>query len=96
VIVKYSASQKVLGDWWTCDKTRSKDSEAKHKLKSYLFLIEVKYGLVALGGVKVSMLPIGSKVRGFKPGRERWIFKGDKNPQHAFLPRRSKAVGPIS
>jgi hypothetical protein len=23
---------------------------------------------------------IGHKVRGFKPGREQWIFKGDKNP----------------
>jgi hypothetical protein len=35
-----------------------------------------------------------TKVRGFKPGRERWIFKGDKNPQHDFLRKGSKAVGP--
>jgi hypothetical protein len=27
-----------------------------------------------------SMLAAGPKVRGFKPGRGRWIFKGDKNP----------------
>jgi hypothetical protein len=26
----------------------------------------------------VSMLDIGPKVRGFKPGRGRWIFKGEK------------------
>jgi hypothetical protein len=26
----------------------------------------------------VIVLAIGSKVRGFKPGRGRWIFKGDK------------------
>jgi hypothetical protein len=27
-----------------------------------------------------SVLDTGPKVRGFKPGRRRWIFKGDKNP----------------
>jgi hypothetical protein len=27
--------------------------------------------------------------------RGRWIFKGDKNPQHTFLRRGSKAVGPM-
>jgi hypothetical protein len=35
---------------------------------------------VALGGVMVIVLAIGLKIRGFKPGRWRWIFKGDKNP----------------
>jgi hypothetical protein len=33
------------------------------------------------------------KVRGFKPSRGRWIFKGDNNPQHVFLRRERKAVG---
>jgi hypothetical protein len=37
---------------------------------------------------------IGPKVHVFKSGRRRWIFKGDKNPQHAFL--WIKVVGPIS
>jgi hypothetical protein len=32
--------------------------------------------IIALGGLVVSMLATGSKVRGFKPGRGRWIFKG--------------------
>jgi hypothetical protein len=27
-----------------------------------------------------SVLATGPKVSGFKPGRGRWIFKGDKNP----------------
>jgi hypothetical protein len=36
--------------------------------------------LVALGGLVVSVLTTGPRVRGFKPGRGRWIFKGDKNP----------------
>jgi hypothetical protein len=34
---------------------------------------------VALGGLVV-VLATGPKVRGFKPGRGRWIFKDDKNP----------------
>jgi hypothetical protein len=44
----------------------------------------------------VSVLAIGPKVRRFKLGRGRWNFKGDKNPQHAFFQRGSKAVGPMS
>jgi hypothetical protein len=46
----------------------------------------------ALGGLVVSVLATGSKVRGFDPDRGRWIFKGDKNPEHHFLRRGSKAV----
>jgi hypothetical protein len=34
----------------------------------------------ALGGLVVIVLPIGPKVRGFKPGRGRWTSKGYKNP----------------
>jgi hypothetical protein len=33
----------------------------------------------------VSVLATGPKVRGFDPDRGRWIFKGDKNPEHHFL-----------
>jgi hypothetical protein len=42
--------------------------------------------LVAVGGLVVSVLATGPKVRGFDPDRGRWIFKG----------RGSKAVGPMS
>jgi hypothetical protein len=31
--------------------------------------------LVALGGLVVSVLATGPKVRGFKPGRGRWILR---------------------
>jgi hypothetical protein len=31
------------------------------------------------------MLATGPKVRGFDSDRGRWIFKGDKNPEHNFL-----------
>jgi hypothetical protein len=42
-----------------------------------------------LGGLVVSVLATGPKVRGFDPDRGRWIFKGDKSgsPDH---------VGPMS
>jgi hypothetical protein len=32
-----------------------------------------------LGGLVVSVLATGPKVRGFDPDRGRWIFKGDKS-----------------
>jgi hypothetical protein len=35
---------------------------------------------VVLSGVVVIMLATGPKVRGFRPGRGRWISKSDKNP----------------
>jgi hypothetical protein len=37
----------------------------------------------------------GPKARGFKPGRGKWIFKGNKNQQQTFLWRESRAVGPM-
>jgi hypothetical protein len=33
-----------------------------------------------LCGVMVSVLAIGTKIRGFKPGQCQWTCKGDKNP----------------
>jgi hypothetical protein len=38
-----------------------------------------------LGGVVVSVLASGPKDCGFTTLLRRWIFKGDKNPQHTFL-----------
>jgi hypothetical protein len=38
-----------------------------------------------LGGVVVSVLATGPKRCGSKSRPRRWIFKGDKNPQHTFL-----------
>jgi hypothetical protein len=44
--------------------------------------------LVALGGVVVSVLATGPKVRGFKPGRGRWILRVIKSA--ARLPSEGK------
>jgi hypothetical protein len=49
-------------------------------------LQEACYLLVVLGGLVVSVIAIGPKVTGFKPG---------SNPQHTFLQRGCKAAGPI-
>jgi hypothetical protein len=38
-----------------------------------------------LGGVVVSVLATGPKGYGLKTRPRRWIFKGDKNPQHTLL-----------
>jgi hypothetical protein len=44
----------------------------------------------------VSVLATGPKGRGFKPGRGGEYFKGDKNPQHTFLRKGSKAGSRMS
>jgi hypothetical protein len=46
-----------------------------------------KFQCVVLGGVMVIVLAIGPKVHGFKPGLERWNFKGDKNSCYEILRR---------
>jgi hypothetical protein len=38
----------------------------------------------------VIVFAIGPKVRGFRPRRKRWNFKGDKNPWYDFLRREVK------
>jgi hypothetical protein len=44
----------------------------------------------------VIVLASGPKVLRFRPNRGRWNFKGDRNPQHDFLRKGSKAGGPMS
>jgi hypothetical protein len=53
--------------------------------------IYVTIFFVDLGVPVIIVLAVGSKVRGFKPGQWRLIFKGDKNSYHEI-----KAVGPMS
>jgi hypothetical protein len=50
---------------------------------------------VVLGGILVSVLATSPKVLGFRPGRGRWILRGDDSPQHTFLRRGNKVVGPM-
>jgi hypothetical protein len=52
-----------------------------------MFYMYTNLTCVTLGGLVVSVLATGPKVRGFDPDRGRWIFKGKG--------RGSKAVGPM-
>ena len=56
----------------------------------------VKDFAVEPGGPVVIILASGSEVRGFDPGRGRWIYSERKNPEYDFLRRGSKAVGSVS
>ena len=47
-------------------------------------------------GPVVIILPSGSEVRGFDPGRGLWIFSERKNPEYDFLRKGSEAVGLVS
>ena len=51
---------------------------------------------VDTGDPLVIILASGSEVRGFDPGRGRWIFSERKNPEYDFLRKGSKVVGPLS
>src|SRR5215469_12128433 len=65
----------------------------QHRPDLRIFVI-LRYYISGFGGLVVSMLASGTQDRGFKPGRNRRIFSGEKNPKHAFLRKRSKAVCP--
>jgi len=51
--------------------------------------------LSGFGGLEVACWPLVPKFAGSHPA-EAVGFLGQKNPQHAFLRRGSKAVGPVS
>jgi hypothetical protein len=52
--------------------------------------------LVVLGGLMLSVLVTGHKVRRFKRSQGWWIFMSNKNPNHAFLRRWVKPDAPCS
>ena len=60
------------------------------------YIICIKYIHYQIsGGPVVIILATGSEVRGFKPGRGRWISSEHKNPEYDFLWKGSKAMGPM-
>jgi len=52
-------------------------------------------GNSSFGGLEVACWPLVPKFAGLHPA-EAVGFLGRKNPQHAFLQRGSKAIGPMS
>jgi hypothetical protein len=50
-------------------------AQIKPNLDFVFTQLDIVHKNVALGGVVVSVLATGPKVRGFKPGRGRWILR---------------------
>jgi hypothetical protein len=72
---------------------RRENLKSQRTVVIYLLSRILKIYEVVLGDVMISVLAIGPKTRNFRPGRERWVIWGDKNPHHAFLRKGSKAFG---
>jgi hypothetical protein len=56
----------------------------------------LKLTVGGFGGLGFSELAFGTPVRGFKPGRSRWIFQGEKILSAPSFGREVKTVGPMS
>ena len=61
----------------------------------YLF-VPIYVHLSGFGGLGVACWPLVPKFAGSNPAEAVRFLRGEKNPQHAFLRRGSKAVGPMS
>jgi hypothetical protein len=61
-------------------------------MNTFIIIIIIMSGF---GGLEVACRPLVPKLAGSHPA-EAVGFLGRKNPQHAFLRRGSKAVGPMS
>ena len=74
--------------------TRKKGTEAKILFGKFVceFTLFTSYR-VDPGGPVVNILATGSEVRGFKPGRGRWIISERKNPEYDFLRKENKIRG---
>jgi hypothetical protein len=89
----------VYAHLYVCHRTPCKGPFPRSQLTTlYLHISRcwLLNGPNGFGGLGVSVLASGTQVRGFKPSRSRRIFKGGKNPHHAFLRKGSKAVRPMS
>ena len=75
-----------------CQKARPATEDGQNP-PAYLYLLS--YHLIGFGGLGVACWPLVPKFAVSNPA-EAVGFLGRKNPQHAFLRRGSKAVGPMS
>jgi hypothetical protein len=57
--------------------------------------LNVTYIYVALGGLVVAYLPLDPRSTGSKSDEGNGLFKNDKDSQHNFLQRGSKAISPM-
>ena len=61
-----------------------------------LYFIILYSVLSGFGGLGVACWPLVPKFAGSNPAEAVGFLRGEKNSQHAFLRRGSKAVGPMS
>ena len=61
-----------------------------------IILIYSVIKLFGFGGLGVACWPLEPKFAGSNPAEAVGFLRGEKNPQHAFLRRGSRAVGPMS
>ena len=69
----------------------SHDSAVHTKL-----LFQLLDGISDFGGAEVACWPLIPKFAGSNPAEAVRFLQGDKNPQHAFLWKGSKIIGPMS
>jgi hypothetical protein len=58
--------------------------------------LTLPHATVALGGLVVACLPLDPRFAGSNPAKDDGFLRENKNLQHAFLRRRSKAIDPMS
>ena len=78
----------------TCIYILNVDTKVPNKLQSS-FIACLTLSESGFGGLEVACWPLVPKFAGSHPAEAVGIL-GQKNPQHAFLRRGSKAVGPMS
>jgi hypothetical protein len=76
------------GNWGRRDNSKI-DTKHSEKISASIFNVS------GFGGLEVACWPLVPKFAGSHPA-DAVGFLGRKNPQHAFLRRGSKAVGPMS
>ena len=57
--------------------------------------MDIIISVSGFGGAEVVCWPLIPKFAGSNPAEAVGFLKGDKNPQHAFLRKRSKIIGPM-
>ena len=56
----------------------------------------VNINISGFGGAEVACWPLIPKFAGSNPAEAVGFLQGDKNPQHVFLRKASKIIGPMS
>ena len=97
---KYRRNARKSGEWTKKWVIKLQDFSHVNLLKELRFHPKDRHNFlrmneIVFGGLGVACWPLVPNFAGSNPA-EAFGFLGRKNPQHAFLRRKSKAVGPTS